>query len=555
EAMRLATGRLSPNQLSLVERQQLLGFPGAASTDLIRFERRVFPPGGNATITIQPPAIPPPLVGAPRTRADIGAVERRSGLPELSTGGDTIDASGRGVVIAAGLGGDPFDGIVISSDGNSVRGLHLRNFNAGLVVTGEADGNVVGGTGPTDGNQLVSNIAGLVVTGPGAHDNRVIGNDIGVDRAGKPEGNATYGVLITAGATGNVVGEASAPNVLSANFLDGVAVLGEGSRDNRIVANRIGTNLAATESIPNGTGVVVASGASGTVVGGPGSDGNIVSGNVAEGIWIQSTGTRGTVVQGNTVGAAADGTTPLANGGAGILVSDGARGSLIGGTAPGEGNRVAFNGEAGVRVRGGSTVRHAIRGNSITENAGPGIHLDDGGNQSLVAPVITMVDTSSVEGVAPAGSMVEVFSDAGDEGAILEGVARAASDGRFRLDKMMPLGGPRLNATATDALGNTSEFGGVGPEPPTATASPISTAGPSPTPTSHLRGRLYMPFLLKDKTLFTRLRLNPAASTVAVGTIQTLELRVLGAEHLYGSQIAMTFDPLRLEVIDEDPAI
>jgi hypothetical protein len=197
--------------------------------------------------------------------------------------------------------------------------LHLRDFNAVGIADGAAMFWRHGGGGTNN------NIAGVVITDRQQHQPRG-GQHVGVDRAGKPEGNATYGILIAGEADNNVVGAPDLPNVLGANFLDGVAVIGAGVSGNVIRSNRIGTTLGGVEPVPNGTGVVVAGGAENTAIGRPG-EGNLISGNISEGVWIQSLGTRNTRVQGNIIGSNAGGSLALQRWG-GVLIGDSARASL-----------------------------------------------------------------------------------------------------------------------------------------------------------------------------------------------------------------------------------
>jgi hypothetical protein len=551
EALRLANGDLDQQALSIVEKQQIIGSPGAASRDRIRFESSVFSSVAPGTIVIQPP---PSSVRAAVPAGDmLGSVQRITGLPELIAGGDTIDGTGRGVVIAAGLGAEPFDGLVVSSNENQILGLEIRGFNAGIAVAGAGRDNEIGGAGPGDGNVLVDNLAGVVLTGDAVQATLVQGNFIGVHRSGMTEGNATYGVLVTNGAFGNTLGDVGVPNVIGANFLDGIAVLGDETRDNIIRGNRIGTDASGTAGAGNGTGIVIANGAAGTIVGGSAAgQGNIISGNIAEGIWIQSAGTRGSIVQGNIIGAAADRTSPLPNGGAGILVSDGARASLIGGTTSATGNRIAFNGDTGVRVRGQGTMRNTIRRNSITANFGAGILLETGGNASIQPPVLTAIELDAIEGYAPPNSLVELFSDAGDQGDRFEGDVRAGADGFFRFETMAPLAGPNFQGTATDGEGNTSAFGGPGGIPPTATPTNTGTPGPSPTPTAPGGTTIYLPIISQRHVFHAVVKLVPQSTVAQVGDVFALDVVIEGARDLYGMQFDLLFDPMMLEVLDED---
>lgn len=61
-------------------------------------------------------------------------------------------------------------------------------------------------------------------------------------------------------------------------------------------------------------------------------------------------------------------------------------------------------------------------------------------------------------GTACAGCRVEIFSDAEDEGRWYEGVVTATITGTWSFSKGSAFTGPNVQATATDAGGNTSEF-------------------------------------------------------------------------------------------------
>ncbi len=77
-----------------------------------------------------------------------------------------------------------------------------------------------------------------------------------------------------------------------------------------------------------------------------------------------------TTVQGNLVGVAADGVTPLGNSVDGIAIGL-SNDNVIGGSGAGEGNVIAHNG--GVGVRNNISLRTRIEGNSIFANGGLGI--------------------------------------------------------------------------------------------------------------------------------------------------------------------------------------
>jgi hypothetical protein len=550
EAMRLAVGDLALSALSAAERQHVTGPTGADVHDVIRFDPVVFPPGLGAAIFVQPPPDPGPQTGrwvaATSVCRPVFWSPPKPSLPPLSTGGDTIDATGATVTLAGELAGDLFDGLVITSDGNALRGLRLRSFNAGVLLYGTARGNTIGGADGDQGLTISQSIAGVVLHGADVAANVVVGNVIGASPDGAP-GNATHGVLVAGGAHDNVVGQPGVANVVGDNAASGVAVVGGGTRGNVIAGNRIGTNLTGDRAVPNAMGVVVGCGASDNVVGGLTADAaNLIGGNTGEGVWLLSPESQGNAVLGNVIGLGVDRWTALPNQGNGVLVSDGASNHRIGGSEPGAGNVIADNFGAGVRVVGAASTGIAVRRNSITGNGAGGIVLEGGANGRLPAPVVTYVASPAVMGWAPPGTLVEVYSDEGGQGHFYEGDARAGADGLFRFQGAQPLHGPNITALAVDGVGNTSPFGGVGVPPATA------TAGPSATPEG-AGSVTYLPLVLRDQVLFALVTLEPAAAQVPMGGLVTLEVRVRGARNLFGMQWMIDFPAQGLEVIDDDP--
>lgn len=384
--------------------------------------------------------------------------------------------------------------------GTDVHGqVDLGNYWTGVLLELGCPHNVIQ-------NNLVSgsNWGGVVLADVGTEYNVVTGNLIGVDASGTQAlGNRWCGVAV--GQSFNRIG-GGAPgegNVIGGNA-QGITF--QGSR-NLILGNTVGSSLDGTHAISNSVGIFSCCAGSHNYIGGtaPG-EGNLVSGNVTAGITLggvervfvlgNAIGTDGdgvaplpngqagisveatghTVIQGNTIagngecgvsigeksdfshvranfiGVAADGVSPLPNGMDGMSIASAS--TMIGGPYPEDGNTMAFNANAGVRVwtYPGNTIRH----NSIYSNQGSGISLGDGGNQELAAPVITVVLCGSVRGTACAGCIVELFSDEEDEGRIYEGTAFADSSGNWTW--LGSLNGPYVTATATDEAGNTSPF-------------------------------------------------------------------------------------------------
>jgi hypothetical protein len=186
-------------------------------------------------------------------------------------------------------------------------------------------------------------------------------------------------------------------------------------------------------------------------------------------------------VTGNFIGLNAQGSAPLGNGVNGVYVAQGTN-VAIGGTAPGAGNVIAFNGSAGVVTVGSRT---SILSNSIYGNAGLGIDRGDNGvslnvpcdsaneqNFPVVTRAVSGAGTTTIEGILnsrPSQSYrIEFFANAAcDSSGYGQGrnylgstmvTTDAGCNGSFSATFPIGLSSTnRITATATSA-GNTSEF-------------------------------------------------------------------------------------------------
>jgi subtilisin-like proprotein convertase family protein len=131
---------------------------------------------------------------------------------------------------------------------------------------------------------------------------------------------------------------------------------------NTVFRNKIGTNAAGTAAVGNQFGVLIGDEAS-DVIGGPGADGNLISGNTDVGVWIQGSLSRGHRVQGNFIGTDVTGAAALANGADGVLLIFGPNGCTVGGTAAGAGNVISSHPNYGIFAR--ATLENRYQGNFI----------------------------------------------------------------------------------------------------------------------------------------------------------------------------------------------
>ena len=115
----------------------------------------------------------------------------------------------------------------------------------------------------------------------------------------------------------------------------------------------------------NQFGIWIHDGGSGNLIGGTTpSARNVISGNAFEGIAIAGSTTINNVIQGNYIGVDQTGAAIQGNQDAGITISMGADGTLIGGSAIGARNIIAGNLQEGVAVADTGTL-----GNKITQNS------------------------------------------------------------------------------------------------------------------------------------------------------------------------------------------
>jgi hypothetical protein len=215
------------------------------------------------------------------------------------------------VISANGLDGIDLDGSRHVVRGNIV-GLTANGEvpigNGGLNAPGIsvfASRSVIGGDEVADRNVISGNEFEGVVVHPGARKNRVLGNYIGVDADGnEPQGNGFTGILLHE-TTGNTVGgdEPAERNVISANAGDGVRLDGDNApaEGNRIMGNRIGTDPAGAVTAGFGNtldGIETTGEALDNTIGGTKKGtGNLIAGNIQDGIQIRSSSQRNSILR------------------------------------------------------------------------------------------------------------------------------------------------------------------------------------------------------------------------------------------------------------------
>ena len=332
----------------------------------------------------------------------------------------------------------------------------------GILLRAQCDNNRIGGTGAGARN-VISGHQNSGIFMQGTVGNIVEGNYIGTDATGEV-------------ALGNGLNQQAGCAVCITGNRNPFGTGGGPASDNRIGGTAPGAGN-------------VISGFMGGVLGG---DSAVFLGGTSVG---DSRRANSNIVQGNFIGTNKDGTVALPNQGNGIHVQDGDD-NLIGGTVPGAGNLIAngkkgqFNRGSGVAVSAG--IRNRILGNSIFNNDDLGIDLgfgapgtvtlndagdaDTGPNNLQNFPLLTGVTLSggnaniigTLNSTPSTTFRLEFFSAPSadgsgyGEGPTFIGTADVTTDSAgnasFNQTFAVAASATSFAATATDTLGNTSEF-------------------------------------------------------------------------------------------------
>jgi hypothetical protein len=395
----------------------------------------------------------------------------------------------------------------------------LGNSAAGVGDFGSGD--IYGNTDTTGDNGIPNLISGngdggLKVTGSVTIGGNYIGTDVtGLVALGN--GPAGFGIIdLAAGNT--AVTTLISSNVVSGNAQTGIEIDGGSQSQSQytISANKIGTKPDATGVLGNGgAGLELNSVENATVTG------NVLGGN---NIGLQVTGSgpdvEHNVFQENYIGGIDVGptnTVELPNTTYGVLLTS-AIGNVFGGTSPGNGNTIAFNGGDGIHVSGGQ--QDQFTQNSIFANGGAGIKLVSGANHSAKPPVLTWTpvtgETLTLDGTLTGSPnvsyTVEIFSNpsapaAGHEQGetfIQDVTVKTDGSGKGSISLNEP--DAFYTATATDPSGDTSGFSnaaGTSLQPAT-----VTTVSASPNPSS-----------LGEQVTFTAVVTPPGLQGTPTGTV------------------------------------
>ena len=396
------------------------------------------------------------------------------------------------------------------------------------------DNNIIGGALPGQRNIVSGNDQDGINIEDQAFDNLVLGNYVGLKQDGVTAlRNSADGIDVAEGAHNNRIGGLlpGERNVIGGNSRDGIEIShGIGNQNNLFVGNFIGLNAAGTAVLGNGhMGVTFEDEINQNQV-----YRNIIVGNGANGIrlyaahnneiydnfvgvypaglnWSNPVPVPATVNEANLV-TLPNGTNPGLNLGiSGVFITAGSQENQI------YTNIIAHHPEYGIYADiqepyagiAGYTpcaiIHNTFSRNSIYENVSRGIRLKTGEcfgetyypNEQIPFPIITQAYRTNISGTACPNCLVEMFiadkivvnnpTDNNGEGKTFIASGTADSAGNFSIAINGPNVGQIVTATATDMVGNTSEFARnvILVEPPvTPTNTPTATATNTPTATA-----------------------------------------------------------------------
>jgi hypothetical protein len=395
----------------------------------------------------------------------VSGIRLKGGLYGMIVGGDDNRVGGTKPEDAVWVEGADQAGIFIAGNNNRIIGsvIGIDEFNLaspnhfGLFLTGS--NNQIGGDSTQFANVISGNQIGIgVYTLNGT--NYIQGNLIGTDVQGSHAVPNLVGIdnigpeLVIGGPN------PAQANTISGNTQNGI-ILGDSARHVRVYGNRIGTNPTGSYAIPNGSGLSVAAGSTNCEI-----SYNTIKFNTNNG--VQLTGITG-IESGNNKFV---GNLIANNGHAGMTITGDTHDNVIGTGLTGpieDPNIIKDNGDLGIIItlEAGVPQRNTIRRNSFENNNTVGIEIEEG-QGNIAAPILTLYTddgqgVATIEGVQSSiGAIIDAYAGVKNASGHYEGVewlgqGTVGPNGNFAFFAQACVC-DTIVATATDMLGNTSEF-------------------------------------------------------------------------------------------------
>lgn len=216
---------------------------------------------------------------------------------------------------------------------NQQQGISITGFDFNAPGTSApCNATLIGGSTVLERNIIASNLNVGIQCNSDVNNSVITGNYIGVGSDGStPLGNGNVGIFIQgnpqAFCDGTIIGGSAAGqfNIIAASPGDGI-LLQNNVNNTVIKGNYIGTNPASSTLLGNGSMGIHVNGtttepSNGTIIGGTASgEGNVIGNNTVDGIWLQ-TNVNNSSIQGNFIGTDRTATLDLGNGDDGIQIS------------------------------------------------------------------------------------------------------------------------------------------------------------------------------------------------------------------------------------------
>jgi hypothetical protein len=281
-------------------------------------------------------------------------IELQSALPTLANP-ITLDGTtqpgynGRPVIQVDGVNaGSGVVGFSLDDDSHNstIKGLEVTGFNGGGILDDNGNGNV-----------FTDDIIGLHYTGNLPRD--VANGTFGIEIRDQANGNTISNVVVAGNQYNGIVINNSMNNTVTASDI-GTDLSGEDSLDLNAVA--LGNGVAG-----GGSGIVLNGAANHNTI-----SNDVIVDNQSYGVYITDVNTSANVLTGNHIGIDKAGTTALGNVLDGVALVNGANGNFIG--QAGNGNVLSGNGRNGVFLSGVDSVGdrtafNTVAGNLIGTNA------------------------------------------------------------------------------------------------------------------------------------------------------------------------------------------
>ena len=320
-----------------------------------------------------------------------------SGSSSAPAANNVVDGNEIGTDLTATVSlGNGTDGIgIINASGNTIGGVPASGKAGGppgnTIVNSGGNGIFIQGTLAT-GNLIRGNSIGVGAPLAGG--------------APDPLPNLGSGIQSDSTSGNTVGGVAAAGNVIGANSGNGVGIsdsLALGSGSNLVQGNFIGVT-ATLLAVPNGGAGVSINGARNNTIGGSSAAArNVIASNVGNGVEILNPTASGNQVEGNWIGYT--GTATAGNSSDGVFINNAGK-NTVGGITSGSGNVISGNLLNGIELRAdpgnpGNSVGNQVIGNDIgTNDKGTATTVTTSSGSGPVTTVLgNLEDGILVEGV------------------------------------------------------------------------------------------------------------------------------------------------------------